>query len=317
MNYFKKLVLVISFITISSGLNAAEIKMAKANWDTGYFQAEIYKRGLEKLGYKVKDPQAIKPSVFYLAAAQGDLDLWVNGWFGTHDTYLEEARGKVKPVGYVMEKGGLQGYLVDKKTADKLNIKSVLDIKKHAKQFDADGDGKADMVACPPGWGCEKQITKHFAELKLGEFINPIQAEYSASMADALARYKNGQSVLFYTWTPNWTVGAFELGKDVVWIEVPYSQTKAVAVPNATKSKINMGFGADDIRPAANADFLKDNPKVEKFLKAASIPLADIAAQNMLMNNGEKSERDVAKHATAWIKENQSTFDGWIKAAQQ
>lgn len=34
MNYFKKLVLVISFITISSGLNAAEIKMAKANWDT-------------------------------------------------------------------------------------------------------------------------------------------------------------------------------------------------------------------------------------------------------------------------------------------
>jgi glycine betaine/proline transport system substrate-binding protein len=37
----------------------------------------------------------------------------------------------------------------------------------------------------------------------------------------------------------------------------------------------------------------------------------------MLMNNGEKSERDVAKHATAWIKENQSTFDGWIKAAQQ
>ena len=79
MNYFKKLVLVISFITISSGLNAAEIKMAKANWDTGYFQAEIYKRGLEKLGYKVKDPQAIKPSVFYLAAAQGDLDLWVNG----------------------------------------------------------------------------------------------------------------------------------------------------------------------------------------------------------------------------------------------
>jgi glycine betaine/proline transport system substrate-binding protein len=181
----------------------------------------------------------------------------------------------------------------------------------------ADGDGKADMVACPPGWGCEKQITKHFAELKLGEFINPIQAEYSASMADALARYKNGKSVLFYTWTPNWTVGAFELGKDVVWIEVPYSQTKAVAVPNATKSKINMGFGADDIRPAANTDFLKDNPKVEKFLKAASIPLADIAAQNMLMNNGEKSERDVAKHATAWIKENQSTFDGWIKAAQQ
>ena len=34
------------------------------------------------------------------------------------------------------------------------------------KSLTLNGDGKADMVACPPGWGCEKQITKHFAELR-------------------------------------------------------------------------------------------------------------------------------------------------------
>ena len=140
-----------------------------------------------------------------------------------------------------------------------------------------------------------------------------MQADYSASMADAIAKFKNGKSVLFYTWTPNWTVGALELGKDIVWIEVPYSQTKAVKVPNATKSKINMGFGADDIRPAANVDFLKANPKVAKMLKKASIPLADVAAQNMKMNQGEKSEKAIKKHAAAWIKANQSTFDSWLK----
>jgi glycine betaine/proline transport system substrate-binding protein len=265
------------------------------------------------MGYKVTDPKTMKPSVFYVAAAAGDVDLWVNGWFGTHDGYIAETKGKVKAVGNVMPKGGLQGYLVDKKTADKFKIKSVMDIKKHAKQFDSNGDGKADMVACPPGWGCEKQITKHFAELGLGDFINPIQADYSASMADAIAKQKNGKSVLFYTWTPNWTVGALELGKDIVWIEVPYSKTKAVKVPNATKSKINMGFGADDIRPAANVAFLKANPKIEKMLKKASIPLADVAAQNMKMNAGEKSEKAIKKHADAWIKANQSTFDSWLK----
>ena len=313
MKRLKYIVTILSALTISSAIHAAEIKMAKANWDTGYFQAEVYKQALEKMGYKVSEPKAMKPSVFYVAAAAGDLDLWVNGWFSTHDTYIAESRGKVKAVGNVMSKGGLQGYLVDKKTADKLNIKSVMDIKKHAKQFDSNGDGKADMVACPPGWGCEKQITKHFAELGLGDFINPVQADYSASMADAIAKYKNGKSVLFYTWTPNWTVGALELGKDIVWIEVPYSETKKVKVSNATKSKINMGFGADDIRPAANVDFLKANPKVEKMLKKASIPLADVAAQNMKMNKGEKSEKAIKKHASAWIKANQSTFDSWIK----
>ena len=303
-------------LLISTFAQAKEIKMAKANWDTGYFQAEVYKLALEKLGYKIKKLKAIKPSIFYVAAAQGDLDLWVNGWFATHDTYLAETKGKVKPVGYVMPKGGLQGYLVDKKTADRLNIKSVLDIKKHAKEFDANNDGKADMVACPPGWGCEKQITKHFAELNLGEFINPIQAEYAASMADALARYKNGKPILFYTWTPNWTVGAFKLGTDVVWIEVPYSKTSVTTVANATKASINLGFAADDIRPAANTDFLKKNPKVEKLLEVASIPLVDIAEQNMLMNQGEKSEREVKAHAKAWVKKNQKTFDRWIAAAQ-
>ena len=313
MKLVKYIASVITAISISTMAQAAEVRMAKANWDTGYFQAEVYKQALEKMGYKVTEPKAMKPSVFYVAAAAGDLDLWVNGWFGTHDTYIKEAKGKVKAVGNVMPKGGLQGYLIDKKSADKYGIKTVMDIKKHAKQFDSNGDGKADMVACPPGWGCEKQITKHFAELGLGDFINPVQADYSASMADAIAKFKNGKSVLFYTWTPNWTVGALELGKDIVWIEVPYSETKAVKVPNATKSKINMGFGADDIRPAANVDFLKANPKIEKMLKKASIPLADVAAQNMKMNAGEKSERAIKKHANAWIKKNQSTFDSWIK----
>ena len=313
MKLIKYIASVITAISISTVAQAAEVRMAKANWDTGYFQAEVYKQALEKMGYKVAEPKAMKPSVFYLAAAAGDLDLWVNGWFGTHDTYIKEAKGKVKAVGNVMSKGGLQGYLIDKKSADKYGIKTVMDIKKHAKQFDSNGDGKADMVACPPGWGCEKQITKHFAELGLGDFINPVQADYSASMADAIAKFKNGKSVLFYTWTPNWTVGALELGKDIVWIEVPYSKTKSVKVPNATKSKINMGFGADDIRPAANVDFLKANPKIEKMLKKASIPLADVAAQNMKMNAGEKSERAIKKHANAWIKANQSAFDSWVK----
>ena len=312
MKFLKILTSLVFAFSLNISLNAKEIKMGKADWDTGYFQAEVYKKALEKMGYKVTGPTVMKPQVFYVAAAAGDMDLWVNGWFENHNTYVTEAMGKVKPVGYVVEKGGLQGYLIDKKTADKFNIKSIMDIKKHAKEFDINDDGKADMVACPPGWGCEKIITKHFEELGLGEFINPLKADYSASMADAISRYKNGKSILFYTWTPNWSVGTLKLGKDVVWIEAPYSDTKEVKVPNATKSKLNMGFAVNDIRAAANVDFLKANPKVEKMLKKASIPLADIAEQNLKMNDGEKSEKAIKKHAEEWIKANQSTFDSWI-----
>ena len=69
MKYLKHVVTIIAALTISSVVAANEVKMAKANWDTGYFQAEVYKQALEKMGYKVTEPKAIKPSVFYVAAA--------------------------------------------------------------------------------------------------------------------------------------------------------------------------------------------------------------------------------------------------------
>ena len=96
MKYLKNLVTILAAVTISSAVNAAEIKMARANWDTGYFQAEVYKQALEKMGYTVSEPKAMKPSVFYVAAAAGDLDLWVNGWFGTHDMILLKQKAKLK-----------------------------------------------------------------------------------------------------------------------------------------------------------------------------------------------------------------------------
>lgn len=317
MKLLRLVLYILPVVFFISNVSAKTINMARANWDTGYFHAEIYKIGLEKLGYKIPKLKDVKPGVFYVAAAAGDIDLWVNGWVKTQATYIDATKGKVIPVGYVAKQGGLQGYLIDKKSADKFKIKSVLDIKKNAKAFDSNGDGKADMVACPPGWGCEKVITGHFDELGLGDFINPIKAEYSASLADAISRYKNGGSILYYTWAPNWIFGELKLGTDVVWIEVPSSKTKAVKSKHATKSKINHGFKLDDIRATANKDFLKKNPQVKKFLEVASIPLADISAQNLKMFKGEKSQRDVRRHAEEWIKANQSTFDGWIKKAQK
>ena len=94
---FIKLITTVTFTFLLINLvNAKEIKMGKADWDTGYFQAEVYKKALEKMGYKVVGPTAMKPQVFYVAAAAGDMDLWVNGWFGNHDSYISEAKGKVK-----------------------------------------------------------------------------------------------------------------------------------------------------------------------------------------------------------------------------
>ena len=64
MNKLKYVVTILAALTISSVVTANEVKMAKANWDTGYFQAEVYKQALEKMGYKVSEPKEMKTSVF-------------------------------------------------------------------------------------------------------------------------------------------------------------------------------------------------------------------------------------------------------------
>ena len=58
--------------------------------------------GLEKLGYKIPNLKSVKPSVLCTFL---DFDLWVNGWVKTQATYIDEAEGKVVPVGYVAKQG--------------------------------------------------------------------------------------------------------------------------------------------------------------------------------------------------------------------
>lgn len=329
-------VFVAALIFPAAGADAASmpgrgitVKPARATWDTGWFQTEIYIKALEALGYDVERPTTLENPAFYQAVAQGDVDFWVNGWFPLHNTYEKTFKSGAKKLGYVAKGGALQGYLVDKKTAEKHHITSLEDFKKPEirKLFDSDNDGKAEMVACPPGWGCELVISHQLDAYGLRDDIDPIKASYSASMADALGRYKNGKPILFYTWTPNWTVGLLKPGKDVVWIGVDHpslpedqkqfeDETTVSGVKGCVSDPCPLGWPANDIRPVVNKEFLKNNPAARRLFEVARIPLGDIFAENAKMFEGEDSEMDLIRHAGEWIRNNRATFDGWLEQAR-
>ncbi|QPC43067.1 glycine betaine/L-proline ABC transporter substrate-binding protein ProX [Kaustia mangrovi] len=306
-----------------------EVKLARASWDTGWFQAEIYKKALEELGYDIGTVTTLDNPAFYQSVAQGDMDLWVNGWFPLHNTYKDDFESGAEIVGYVAEGGALQGYLIDKKTAEEHGITNIADFKKEEIRslFDDNGDGKAEMVACPPGWGCEKVIAHQLDAYGLRDYVEPIKAAYSASMADAIGRYEEGKPIFFYTWTPNWTVGVLKPGKDVVWIEVPEpslpedqkdleDETTVEGVAGCVEDPCEMGWPANDIRPVANTEFLKENPAVKTLLEEMRIPIEDIFAQNAKMNAGEDKKADLERHAAEWIKAHRDEFDKWIEDAK-
>jgi len=338
-NLSRSLYAAVAIAALSAGMGATAvaadmpgkgttIKMARATWDTGWFQSEVYMQLLEKLGYEVKGPVTLDNPPFYQSVGQGDVDLWVNGWFPLHNSYKKAFEPGATEIGYVAKGGALQGYLVDKKTAEKYHITSLEDFKKPeiAKLFDQDGNGKADLVACPPGWGCKKVIAHQLDAYHLRDHIDPIKASYAASMANALGRYKEGKPIFFYTWTPNWTVGVLKPGKDVVWIEVDHpdlpadqkaleDKTTVAGVTGCVEDPCKMGWPANDIRPVANKAFLKKNPAAAKLLEVVRIPIQDIFAQNAKMNAGEDSKSDIKHQAEAWIAAHQSEVDKWLNEA--
>jgi len=296
-----------------------KIDMARPTWNTGWFQAEVYKQMFEKLGYDVGQLQTLDNPVFYRAVGNGDVDLWVNAWFPFAEVYEDAFKDGARKIGYVAKGVAMQGYLVDKASAEKFGITNINDFKKPEirEAFDANGDGKADLVACPPGWSCELRIAEHLDTLDLRDHINPIKAGYTSAMADALGRYKAGEPILFYTWTPNWTVGVLKPGEDVVWIEMPDAteETTHSGIKGCVNDPCALGWEANDIRPLANNDFLAANPAVETLLKEARIPIADIFAQNARMNDGEDKPADIARHASEWIAANAERVNGWLDKA--
>jgi glycine betaine/proline transport system substrate-binding protein len=308
-----------------------EVQPARATWTTGFFLEALYSRALEDLGYTVHTAKDLSNPVFYQAVCMGDVDFWANGWFPLHNEQLpENFDQKAQIAGTIVKAGAVQGYLVSKEHVEKYDITSLNDFKREEvkKAFDANDDGKADLVACPPGWGCEKVISHHMEVYDLQEHFNAIKAGYSASMADAIARYESGQPIIFYTWTPNWTVFKLQPDKEVMWINVPeiiptsgqegFEEAMVQSgVKGAVTDPVKMGFVANDISVVANHEFLSRHPAAKKLFSIMSVPLNDIAEQNDRMFEGEDSQRDIERHVAEWITEHQDQWDAWQQKAKE
>jgi len=284
------------------------------------FQTLLVSRALEKLGYTVEQPSEVDYNVGYTSIASGDATFTAVNWQPLHDDMYKAAGGDAKffrQGTYVQ--GAAQGYLIDKKTAEKYHITRIDQLKdpKLAKLFDSNGDGKADLTGCTPGWGCETVINHQLQAYGLSSSVVHNQGNYSAMIADTIARFKEGKPILYYTWTPYWVSDVLVPGRDVVWLQVPFS-----AMPGAQKkvdtklpNGANYGFPVNAMHIVANKAWAEKNPAAAKLFSEMKLPIADINAQNSRMHQGQSSEEDINAHVNGWIKAHQAQFDGWVKDA--
>jgi glycine betaine/proline transport system substrate-binding protein len=134
----------------SASSKGKAILLARADWDTSWFEAEIFRQLLQRLGYQVAEAKTMNDTQFFDAVSHNEVNFWPSGWFPNTDQLLAKVKDQVQAVGYVVKAGALQGYLIDRKTSERYGIKNLQSLQKPeiARLFDIDGDGKADLVGC-------------------------------------------------------------------------------------------------------------------------------------------------------------------------
>ncbi|MDY6805259.1 MAG: glycine betaine/L-proline ABC transporter substrate-binding protein ProX [Cyanobacteriota bacterium] len=276
------------------------------------FLSEILSLGLEKLGYQVAKPKQLEPITAYLTVSNGDADFFPTAWEKQESELFEKSGGdeKLEKVG-ILVSNGLQGYQIDLKTAREYNISNIeqLTNPEIAKIFDTDGDGKANLIGCNAGWTCQEAIEHHVDLYGLGDTVEIQQGSYSTLMADGIKRYGQGQPILYYTWVPHWLASVLEVGKDVVWLEVPED------AETTDLEGINLGFPKDTIRVLASRKFAEANPTAQSFFELVKVPIEDINTEQKLVMRGEGKMEDIRRHALNWVEENRDLFDGWLREA--
>ena len=103
------------------------VSPARPNWDSFWFGQRIVDIGMEQLGYKVEAPKTLAPTAIFASLANGDLHYTADTILPNHSEMYAKTANDVIAVGPLMDPGTMQGYMVDKKTAEAHNIRYLED----------------------------------------------------------------------------------------------------------------------------------------------------------------------------------------------
>ncbi|MET7360297.1 ABC transporter permease/substrate binding protein [Streptomyces sp. NPDC005562] len=250
-----------------------ELNVAYFSWDENIAVTNLWKRVLEKRGYKMKlTPSDVGP--VYTGLAQGDLDLDLDAWLPTaQKSYWDKNKANLKDIGSWYSPTSLEvsvpSYVKD--------VKSLADLKGKGDKF------KGKIVGIEPGTGVmtalkDKVLPKYGLE---GEY-DIVSGSTPAMLAELKAAYAKKEPIAVLLWSPHWAYNEYKLTK----LKDPKG-----------------GFGkGDTIRTISSKDFPEQYPQLTKWLKKFHMSEAQLAGLENEINKAGKGNEP--KAVDAWLKKN-------------
>ncbi|MGD1699669.1 glycine betaine/L-proline ABC transporter substrate-binding protein ProX [Dapis sp. BLCC M229] len=164
-------------------------------------------------------------------------------------------------------------------------------------------------------------INHHLKTYGLEDTVEHNQGQYEILLADAMSRYKQGKSIIYYAYDPHWISTQLKRNKDVVWLEVPFTslpkEMRNLTEKDTSLDGKNFGFPIIQQRIVANKKFLEANPVARKWFELVQIPVADMSAESLRIKEVEDKEEDIFRHAQEWVKNNQEKYNSCLEIARQ
>jgi len=327
-------------------LDRGELSMCRANWASGYVQAEIVRQVLQSAGYGVSDPSAMElgPATAYMTMASGECDFWANSWYPNHYSWYENelpdgslVSEHVEAVDGLFQDSGVQGWLITKSWADAEGIVSmdqINDTPALYEALDTDGDGVGEILGCPEDWTCDDTQEQMIAFAGWDNLVQT-KAGYDALFAEFVNRVRAGDPGVMYTWTPSSYVVEMVPGVDVYWLSIEEdsvlddsnplgmsggeSQSQGDGFRDAPADTCTqpcqLGWEAADIQVSARSDVLAGDPYLHNLLVQIRPSILDISILQVEQTNGDGSEAHVQQLAAGWMELNADIVAGWREAA--
>jgi glycine betaine/proline transport system substrate-binding protein len=293
-----------------------------------YVADQIVARAMRSLGYDIK-LSTMNITLFFAAVAQGDVDLSTDVNLPQREPEFRtvEKQAEIIGTGFITG-GGVNGYMIDRKTALAHNITSIEQMKDPNIASLFGEDGKAELISCDPGWSCADVVNYQLKKFGLAQNVHVVSGKYEALMMDAVSRIKSGSPAFFYAWSPSWVTSGLVPGKDVVWLPVP-ADALPPKMPNTgsalVKGVVGCAGGADPCHMAmaswnagsvANRAFISANPGIKALIQQIKFSPAVWADWESAISKEPSSNGLFGRLADQWLAANGSQFAQWVATAR-
>jgi len=333
-----------------------QLRLARANWSSGYVHAQILHDVLEELGYDVTSPDTLElaPSAAYAALATNEIDIYPNSWYPGHLSFWDELLPNGERVGANLTRlkepivvgGGRQGMVVTKAWADREGFTTLDQINADSalwSQLDSDGNGRGEIYGCPGDWTCDDVIESQIAFAGWNN-LEQTTASYGVMFDEFMAKARRGEPAIIYVWAPTVFHADALPGETTMWLSVNNSSVLDESNPLGIdggedfcqRCDKSLGFqrlgsdvcliGPDGCQLGWSGMDIEitvtDGFHFEDGRQAAHVILNNFSLPAIDLSiaarelQASTTQADVERIAAQWIADNRALVDGWLAAAR-